>query len=248
MPLQVAVRMWFLSFVCLFLNRVLYAANLADYPYCTGLLFDFNHEIDVEAMLYNCSSNIQGALLPPSTFSPTKSNYQATVVNVSMAVNSFIQVDDIATQVTLDIWLRQWWQDPRIKLPEEMWNSLNPAVYREGIEISPYIRNSNELNIWLPDTYIIESVDTQTVSELIHLFPNSYLFWSRHFLLTLTEPTMDLHNYPNDQQDFTITFQSFAYSTDYVNLTFIEPSGGVVFTTESNGDYYVSLNQICKPP
>lgn len=217
-----------------------------DYPYCTDVIYDASNRINIQAMLYNCSNNIQGALLPPSTFSPDENNYSPTVVNITVAINSLIRVDDLTTQVTLDCWLRQYWEDPRINLPSKFWSSMNPAVYRQGIEISPYIRNDDPLNFWLPDTYIIEVVEMNAVSELIHLFPNRSLFWSRHLLVTLIQPSMDLHSYPDDTQQFSMSFQSFAYSTDFVVLSFIQPVGAVALTKDSTGEYYVSLNQICK--
>jgi hypothetical protein len=221
---------------------------LVDYVecnYCTPVLYDINNLIKVEAMLYNCSSNLQASMAPPSMFS-VNGIFHPTLVNVTIAVNTFINVDDISTQVTMDLWFRQYWTDPRWQFPPEMWANMNPAVYHEGIEISPYVHDSTQLNIWLPDTYIIEAVESEVVSELIHLFPNGSIFWSRHFLVTLTEPQMDLHQYPQDSQAFTITLQSFAYSSQYVQLAFIEPTGGVALTRDDAGDPYVSLNQICK--
>ncbi len=197
-----------------------------EYPLCTNVVRLATGYIDITATLTNCTDSIPGSRLPPSYFIPI--NYPPqhpppTVVNTSIAANSLINVDDITAEVTIDIFLRCYWRDPRIHLSDEFWREMNPATHVDGFDIGPYLEN-DDLPIWTPDIEIKEAIDINLVSDLMHLFPDGHIFWSRHLLVTLTQSQMDLHDYPIDSQSFTITLESFSYSNKLVVLAPINDS------------------------
>jgi hypothetical protein len=206
---------------------------VADDPVCTSAIRQSNGLMDVAATVYNCANNIQGSMYPPSYFNGNGTQkFQPTVINMSASINTLINIDDVNAQVTFDMFFRIYWTDPRWNLPSDMWDSLHPVVRDyEGLEITPYVRAQNQLQIWLPDIQIMEAVETNSVAELIHLFPNGSIFWSRHIVLTVTQAQMDLHLFPNDNQAIEISLQSFAYSDDLVVLAPITSKGFIGFNT-----------------
>lgn len=204
-----------------------------DYHLCSDVVTNQFGEIDVEATLFNCTTNIRGGMLPPSYFGAiSPREYNPTIVNISIGINTLINVNDVDAQVTFDLYYEMYWKDPRLALPDELWDDINPAVgVFEGIEITPYVRGQNQLQIWLPDIQIMEGVEFSVQAELIHLFKNRSIFWSRHVVVTLTQAQMDLHQYPNDNQYVQMSFQSYAYSDEFIILAPIEGKGFVTLNT-----------------
>lgn len=106
---------------------------------CSDLKFTTSNDgsteyLDVGAMLYTCSNTIPSALLPPSylPFYNTSNGYQATNIAIQLVVNSLLNIDDMHSQASLDFFLRVIWQDPRLKLPDETWDYVNPEASIEG--------------------------------------------------------------------------------------------------------------------
>jgi hypothetical protein len=197
-----------------------FAFGKSHVPFCSPVIYDKNNETDVERMLYSCSQNIRGSLFPPSYFAKQEATneYSSTLVNTSVVFNGLVNVDDIHATVTLDFWFRQFWYDTRWKFPEELWLSINPAASLEGLEIMPYIRAQNPLNFWLPDTRILETISSDIQAEMIHLFHNGSVWWSRHFVVVLKQGQFVLTQYPLDKQRITLTIQPWAYATQFVVL------------------------------
>lgn len=233
----------------LFLHLV--NGNAGLFPKCTTMIYDtlLQREVNVPAMLYNCSNNILNNLFPPSYYksrSSLSSLFSPTIVNTSITINHLIEVNDITSQITLDIYLQHYWIDPRINLPDELWKEANPANSHEGLEILPYVRHSaNPLNVWLPDIQIMEEVSLTLLGELLHIFPDGGFFWSRHLLLIISDSTMDLHAYPNDQQSFTLTLQSYAYTDEFVR---IQPLSNTYLTLHQTPSSHVSQYDIMTNP
>jgi hypothetical protein len=144
------------------------------YPVCTKPKYNSHGRIDVQSMIYNCSDNIQGAMFPPSYFSGIP-----THVNVSLAFNTLIDINDVDATITLDFWMRVYWHDGRWKFPPELWDGLSESNSWEGLELTPYIRAQTDLAFWVPDVYILESIQWEVRAELLHLFPDGNIWWSR---------------------------------------------------------------------
>ena len=79
----------------------------STYPLCANISYNEN-SLDIENTLYSCAKNIPGSLEPPSYY-PTiygGNYYTATNVSLQLVVNNLLSVDDIGTQINLDLFLR----------------------------------------------------------------------------------------------------------------------------------------------
>eukprot|EP01031_Cornospumella_fuschlensis_P026829 gene26829-32416_t len=183
-------------------------------------------------MVETCSTTIPSSQLPPSFyfFNNVTKEYNPTLVEVQLVLNSLIIVDDIQSTYTIDYFWRILWNDPRFVLPDDAWDLVNPEAAIEGVEISDMIRESQTAFFWLPDIFIFQSNSQEIVDELIKLLPNGRMFWSRHIVGKFNEPQMPFHQYPLDSQNFSITLQSFAYDSRFIELAYINDEAVVLST------------------
>ena len=65
---------------------------------------------------------------------PGTSDFQPTNVSVQLALDSLIEVDDVASTITMDVYLRLYWTDPRIYMPD-LFEYLNPMCTIEGTQL-----------------------------------------------------------------------------------------------------------------
>jgi hypothetical protein len=200
------------NYCFVFLSLWSFVRGGVEFPLCSSVVYKSRGIVDVGSMLVNCSQSMGSSLLPPSLFDNVP-----VIVNVSLAFNAIIGIDDVAATVTFDLWMRQYWQDPRWNFPLEMWDSLNSAARFEGLELTQYIREAG-LQFWLPDTYILESIAIREQAEMIHLFPDGHLWWSKHIIVVAKQAKFDLKRYPIDNQQFTLTLQSWGFATRYLLL------------------------------
>lgn len=194
------------------------------YPPCTPNSYLTTGMIDISNMLYNCSNNMVGSLMPPSMFTTNMDGvYHPTNVSIGITLNSLVFVDAVQSQMTLDYFLKLQWQDPRWFMPG-LFQHLNPEATHEGFDITLYINNQNApLNIWLPDIFFYETASTSQFAELLKIYPNGTIYWSRQFQATLTEEAMQFVDYPLNNQNFTMTAESYAWDTAFLNLNLYEP-------------------------
>ena len=190
-----------------------------NFTACATPSFRDGDHVDLDKMLYDCMDHIPSTLFPPSYFSDKYGNYRATNVSVQIALNNIIHVDDLTSQFTMDFFFRILWTDPRLVMPE-VWNHLHPKSIQEGIEISKYFELQNQLQFWLPDIYFAQSTEMQTLNNLIKLKTEGLMYWARQMIVTFSNPQMPFYDFPNDQQVFTITLESFSYDSDFIRLLF----------------------------
>lgn len=132
-------------------------------------------------------------------------------------LNSLIKVNDQSSQCILDFFLRLMWDDPRWYMPD-LWDALNPYATLEGMDITGYIKNQNELNVWLPDLIFMNVNEKEILSEFVRFYPNGTFFWSRHMMATFSEPNMNYAKFPQDSQNFSLTLQSYSYIKEFVTV------------------------------
>jgi hypothetical protein len=231
------------SFLLCVSQVLCYPATNYGWPPCANLTFstEVPGVLDVGQMLYDCVDNIPSSQIPPSYYN-VYNGYYPTNVSVQFAINNLINVDDLNSQITLDYYFRCTWNDPRLYLPE-MWSYINPEAQIDGLVITPYILNSNDpLNIWMPDFYFPDSAEQELVVQTVKLRPNGTIYWSRHLVITLSQPAMSFINFPLDTQNFSIRFQSYAYDSKLLSIVF--PSPAVVFLTDpqNNNKANIAMN------
>lgn len=219
------------------------------YPPCATVAFTTAGQLDTGSILYNCSAVIPGNTEPPSTFPNSTGGYSPTMVSVQLSLNNLISVDDIASRLTIDFFYRLKWVDPRWNLPTEMWDYINPHVLNsDGLSIYGYVYAQNELEVWKPDITFQQIVEMDVVSESFKLFPGGVFYWSRHVVASFVEPSMIYKSYPQDQQNFSLVIQSYAYSSFLIDINFInnEPITYVnnFQSTQSDTNTNLQQNQI----
>lgn len=218
------------------------ATNSAGYPVCSENIYLANGQIDLDSTLYNCSANINGALIIPSYVPKPSGAYEPVNMSIQIKVNELISVDDITSSVTMGFFLRLQWYDERWYLPE-LFETLTPQAAADGLDITPYINSQNPLNIWLPDIVFYEATAIDPISEFIRLFPDGKLFWSRNMVVSLQESQNQIFDYPNDDQKFSLTFQSYSFETLFLKLQWMDPSVVFRYNTEYHRNA-VELNQL----
>lgn len=134
--------MWVLFSVVLlvqiFLLQVSYTRGQL-FPQCADLIFDEAGRLDIQKILYNCSSNIPSPLDIPSMFPNISGGYYPTMVSVQLAINNLIKVDDIGNQLTIDFFFRLRWTDPRWNITDDMWSYVNPTAATSDGKCSSYL-------------------------------------------------------------------------------------------------------------
>lgn len=129
-----------------------HAAASNPYPICTEMAYDSTGRINIQSMLYNCSSFIPSPLDIPSVFLNTSGGYSPTTVSIQLSLNNLIHVDDVGNQITLDFYFRLRWVDPRWTIPAEMWDEINPlAATSDGVDLLGYVSSQAQLMVWKPD-------------------------------------------------------------------------------------------------
>lgn len=114
------------------------------------------------------------------------------------------------------------------------------------MDITQYVSNSdtsNQLNLWLPDISFYEGVNINELAQMVKLFPNGTFLWSRHLMTTLTEENMNLLQYPLDTQNFSLTFQSYGYCSNFLNIV-LWPTPVGFNDDPQEGENYIELNQL----
>lgn len=234
---------WMAVLLLLFANQCPISSAANTYPPCTSNQYGSDGRIDVGAMLYACSGNISGVLLPPSYYPDDNDTPMPVSVGVQLAINNLISVEDLSSEFTMNFFLRVVWTDARWNMPE-MWSELSEEATKEGIEISKYIDNQDQLNMWTPDMYFYESTETEVINTLIKIKPNGTLFWSRQMIATFSNPQMPFRNFPKDTQNFSITIESFSYDNKLLTLYFINNKAVVLLDSLRTGKSIISTNQL----
>jgi len=60
-----------------------------------------------------------------------ESEFQPVNVSVELALGSLINVDDMQSTITIDVFLDMIWVDPRIFMPD-LFQYLNPKCFTQG--------------------------------------------------------------------------------------------------------------------
>ena len=224
--------------VLLFVDIIQVYSIAKTYPVCAEPSFTKSGDLDIVKILYECQDNIPGSNSPPSFFPSYNGSYDPVEVYTGLMINNFIGVDDLKATISMDFYWRLKWVDPRLNMPD-IWQYMNPEMELEGLEITNYIRDiRTPLLYWLPDIAFYQSIDIQVIAELIKLYSDGTVYWSRHVVVTFVEPAISFQRYPLDKQNFSIVMQSYAFDVKFLNL--LQYPSPVIF----NGDTQEGLNYV----
>ncbi|KAI8495440.1 Glycine receptor subunit alpha-3, partial [Branchiostoma belcheri] len=137
-------------------------------------------------------------------------NFKGDAVNVSVDifVNSFGSIAETTMDYRVNIFLRQRWNDPRLKFMD----------YNESLSLD----TSLLAKIWVPDLFFANEKGANfhrvtTENKLLRISPAGDILYSIRLTLTLACP-MRLQRFPMDRQQCNMQLESFGYSTSDLNF------------------------------
>ncbi|XP_046577714.1 glycine receptor subunit alpha-2-like [Haliotis rubra] len=173
----------------------------------------------------------------------------ATRVTVQIYIVSFDSISESTMDYSLTIFLRQTWQDTRLR-----YGSL-PNI--DALELDTRIMSQ----VWVPDLFFTNEkrADFHSITvpnKLMHVYPNGTVLYSARISMTLS-CDMQLQKYPFDDQVCSILLESYSYSTK--NVIFAWHDNPIVkrsdlslpqfdligWTTDDCTKTYVSGNYTC---
>ena len=136
-------------------------------------------------------------------------------VNASMNLRNIIKISEKEQTISLDITLRMYWRDDRLRLkstadlPRDLTHYNLSYIVQLGEEISKF---------WLPDLFVDEAIKTRNPAykvptESLRLYEDSSLRFSKRFNFDVA-CAMDFTKYPMDRQDCIIRIESFAFTQE----------------------------------
>ncbi|XP_060575011.1 glycine receptor subunit alpha-2-like [Ruditapes philippinarum] len=131
-----------------------------------------------------------------------------TNVTVKILIQNIYSVSESSMDFSLDIFLRQKWEDNRLK-----YDNMTDLEWLE-------MDNKMMDKVWVPDTYFSNekkaSVHDVTVpNRMMHIYKNGTVLYSSRLSLTLS-CNMKLQKYPLDEQICPIVVESYAYTKENV--------------------------------
>uniref|UniRef100_A0A4W5JZ78 Glycine receptor, beta b n=1 Tax=Hucho hucho TaxID=62062 RepID=A0A4W5JZ78_9TELE len=145
---------------------------------------------------------------------------------VNIFINSFGSIQETTMDYRVNIFLRQRWNDPRLKLPLDFKS--------DSLTVDPNMFKC----LWKPDLFFAneKSANFHDVTQeniLLFIFRNGDVLVSMRLSVTLSCP-LDLTLFPMDTQHCKMQLESFGYTTD--DLQFMWQSGDPVQMEEIYGN------------
>ncbi|XP_023647566.2 glycine receptor, beta b isoform X2 [Paramormyrops kingsleyae] len=174
---------------------------------------------DLARVPANTTSNILNRLLV--SYDPRiRPNFKGIPVEdkVNIFINSFGSIQETTMDYRVNIFLRQRWNDPRLRLPTEFKS--------DALTVDPKMFKC----LWKPDLFFAneKSANFHDVTQeniLLFIFRNGDVLISMRLSVTLSCP-LDLTLFPMDTQRCKMQLESFGYTTD--DLKFSWQSGDPV--------------------
>ncbi|XP_055034641.2 glycine receptor, beta b isoform X2 [Misgurnus anguillicaudatus] len=174
---------------------------------------------DLARVPANSTSNILNRLLV--TYDPRiRPNFKGIPVEdrVNIFINSFGSIQETTMDYRVNIFLRQRWNDPRLRLPQDFKS--------DSLTVDPKMFKC----LWKPDLFFAneKSANFHDVTQeniLLFIFRNGDVLISMRLSVTLSCP-LDLTLFPMDTQRCKMQLESFGYTTD--DLQFMWQSGDPV--------------------
>ncbi|KAL4640393.1 glycine receptor subunit beta-like isoform X1 [Arapaima gigas] len=174
---------------------------------------------DLARVPANSTSNILNRLLVP--YDPRiRPNFKGIPVEdkVNIFINSFGSIQETTMDYRVNIFLRQRWNDPRLRLPTDFKS--------DSLTVDPKMFKC----LWKPDLFFANEKnanfhDVTQENILLFIFRNGDVLISMRLSITLSCP-LDLTLFPMDTQKCKMQLESFGYTTD--DLKFSWQSGDPV--------------------
>ncbi|XP_012668858.1 5-hydroxytryptamine receptor 3C-like [Otolemur garnettii] len=146
------------------------------------------------------------AVFDRKAFRPVINYSVPTHVNISFTLSAILEVDAQLQLLTSFLWMNLIWDNPFISWNPEECVGLNKLTVSAE-------------NLWLPDIFIVESMDVDQTPSGLTAYVNSEgrIRYDKPMRVT-SICNLDIFYFPFDQQNCTFTFSSFLYSVDSMLL------------------------------
>lgn len=151
---------------------------------------------------YNLSRSINRSLTGYDKKVRPNAGGPPVIVKIEFKVISFGEIKEANMEYSMDIFMRQWWHDPRFK------NNYS----------KPFNMAADPTKLfWTPDTYFWNVKDAKyhfvtRENMRVKISPDGEIYYSTRITLT-AQCDMDLHLYPMDTQYCPLIIESYAYTT-----------------------------------
>ncbi|CAC42350.1 Gamma-aminobutyric acid receptor subunit beta [Caenorhabditis elegans] len=155
-------------------------------------------------------------------------------VGITIHVSSISAVSEVDMDFTLDFYMRQTWQDPRLAF-----GSLDLGLSKEIDSLTVGVDYLDRL--WKPDTFFPNEKKSffhlaTTHNSFLRIEGDGTVYTSQRLTVTATCP-MDLKLFPMDSQHCKLEIESYAYSTaeiEYKWCTSKEPNCSTAVKADAN--------------
>ncbi|CAH1777321.1 unnamed protein product [Owenia fusiformis] len=136
-------------------------------------------------------------------------NGPPVIVKCQVFISSFGSISEVNMDYSLDFFLRQEWNDPRLQ-------------YEGGKQRYITLTSESIKNIWTPPLYFPNEkkgeLHTMIIpNKLIRVTPNGTVTYSIRLTLVLSCPML-LTDFPLDTQECALNIESFVYESDDIEL------------------------------
>jgi len=140
-------------------------------------------------------------------------------VQMDLLILSFGELSETNMEFSVDLYMGQFWRDPRLGF------GLNKTIILSGDATN---------KLWLPDTFIINSIDTK-IHQLVAVNKKAWVHLGNGTIMLVLRYTarsscrVDLRDYPLDDQICHLAFESFSFENTDLNLTWKQPLGTDIY-------------------
>jgi hypothetical protein len=184
---------------------------------------EVNYEKNLRNDLFN-NQSLDNFIIPRNNLS------NALNVDMGIAVQTLEEFNQKVETIELNIWLRMNWNNTFLT-----WNKSNYGNI-DFIVVDP-------TKTWHPDIELYNAASLPEIykfDDRIYLYNNGNMFWSRPGIFKFS-CAMDLNRFPFDTQNCSMTFGSWVYDNNFLNLKPYDDNNKAVdiFDSFSHGEWDV---------
>ena len=133
-------------------------------------------------------------------------NNNSVNLNIGIEIKSLEYFNQKAEKIKFNMILNEHWYDNHFTWS----NTIDHIMVNDNL-------------IWKPDLELYNAASSPEVYENIHIkiYRDGFIRWNRPILYSFSCP-LQLKDFPFDKQKCTMTFGSWKFSTDYVNINLVK--------------------------
>ena len=201
-----------------------------------------------ETVKISLTSNYSIEEIPPSGRDPL-------LISASINLRNILEVSETKQQISLETTLRFYWRDSRIT-PDQGHMQGKDSL---GAYVNLHPKTASQ--IWMPDTFIDQAINVRkpayyTETASLRVYNDSMVRYSQRMNFDVA-CSMDFHKFPLDQQVCQVKFESFSFSSNQIQLKWMDRSNSQVndditldqflFAVDFSDNYETSTYDISYP-